>query len=76
MFRAKFSGHNCLHFLDQQVLLTHDHQILSRLRALVSKLIGKACLQLLRTSFMLDGNAAAVLVSFQLQNGLTGIRRV
>lgn len=53
VFSPKFSGHNCLHFLDQQVLLTHDHQIQSRLRAHVSKLIGKACMQ--RT--MLDGNA-------------------
>ncbi len=55
MFSLKFSGHNCLHFLDQQVLLTHDHQIQSRLQAHTSKLTGKACLQLRRT--MLDGNA-------------------
>lgn len=49
------SGHNCLQFLDQHILLTHDHQVQSRLqaRAHIFKLIGKACLQLQRT--ILDG---------------------
>ncbi len=42
----------CMQFLDQQVLLTHDHQVQSRLQAHTSKLIGKACLQLQRQRTM------------------------